>query len=264
MRLVMADVLAAQSFTNRSESPLDLSQLDLSEVNADQIIPDIYCHEVVERAGFVSDTSPVVQQCGVLIKTHEPLRAVRRWFHSNPTTNKTRHLCLFRRPQDSLVSYYHFNCRYPSNAKKTRRGVDAFCLDHLDRWIDFLADYVDVAGTDPEQVRLVNYEQMLEQAAPIVSECFQWLGHPVSRSIIDAAVDHRSFSQLQAKERGSEDATSKLFFRRGSSGAGEEELNASTLRLIQKRTDELFDRALAQSQKSIQLPTQTSCDSQAA
>ncbi len=235
MRMVLSDILTVEAGHNVADN---------LAIHAERIIPDIYYHPISDRVDFVADASPLVREIGIFVKTHEPLEKTVAWFANQDQANHARHLCLFRRPQDALVSFFHYNLKHSAMQNRTRHGIDHFCLDHVKLWIDCLSGYVDAAGEHPSRVHLVNYEQMLKQASNLVANCFDWLSYSVSQSVIDQAIANRDFARLQKKEKARSRDPSTLFFRNGTSGAGSKELRQETWQAIEDQTASYFRLAL--------------------
>ena len=165
-----------------------------------------------------------------------PFRIVK--IHDRHPGTDHRFVTIVRNPADSIVSYFHYN-QMRGRDEHIRAGVDAFTADLIPAWVDHVQTYID-ALDDGKAGILATYEDLHADPFPVISEICRFLGVAAGPSQIGAAIDRRSFSNLQKLEAGGPmieketdpQDTSERFFRKGIIGSGEEELSDSTMELL--------------------------------
>lgn len=201
MRYLLADLLQ-QQWGLRTGTDLP--------VHPDRVVPDVHSNLLDEVDRRVNP---------LIIKTHERHDRSRR-----------RTVVIVRRPEDALVSYWHFHRRYPDLRARAAVGVDRFVLDHVDTWRKHVKSYLRAARRRP--VRMVTYERMLEDPAAVLTSVASFFGIGATRSEVDHAIEHHQFGRRRrAEERGALN-TNEFFFRRGTAGGGRDELSSDTLRQV--------------------------------
>ena len=86
-------------------------------VHPDEIIPDFYCEAIAKR-------NRAVPTPGLLVKTHDIFGQLQKQFGEGVAQEpggNCRHLYIYRTPEDSLVSFYHFL----NSGENTSRGERA-------------------------------------------------------------------------------------------------------------------------------------------
>jgi hypothetical protein len=135
---------------------------------------------------------------------------------------------LFRRPEDSLLSYAHY-------AGRAGAGADRFVLRQVRTWAAEAEFALSCHRKDPARFFLMSYEQMLEQTSRSVAEIADWLGmqiDPVHRQHAIALNDFRRLKSAEGRDRHAGVAAGGSFFRRGAAGAGGAELEKKTLAAV--------------------------------
>ncbi len=234
MRYLLTDVLLQQSGVATST--------DLP-THPDRVVPDFYCHLISRRAQEIN--SPAM-----FVKTHDDFDVLERRFSkasasngkSGPLSSNCKHLYLFRSPEDSLVSLYHYFDRHQFFKSQSACGPDAFCLSRLDSWMNNLTSYTR-ASERGAPLLLVKYENLLDAPAAVLTEILHWFDIRREPNVVWRAVLNMHFSNLRAleiKERSSAEGSS---FRRGTSGGGAAELKPETLQVIHEKTAALLEKA---------------------
>ena len=175
---------------------------------------------------------------------------------SRATFRNCKVVYIYRSPEDALVSLYHLNCPDVYARNRARLGIDAFCRKEVSGWVKNISSYLRAAD-DGFPVFFVSYERMLEKPAIILGDLLHWLGLEHDSKMAQRAVFNMQFAKLQAMEiernkTRSPGTERKLFFRRGATGSGQDQLQESTLREISQQTDSLSREA------DLRLPKQSS------
>lgn len=200
-----------------------------------KIIPDRYCDLIAE-----CDTS--IETPGLFVKTHDTFDKALSLLDSDARKNM-KHVYIYRRPEDVLVSYYHFHRREPHLISRTGDGIDAFCMAHLAHWKTNIESYVKAYETYGDRIYMISYERMLSVPESVLLSLFSWLNIPVEAAIVNHAVSNMSFDNMRANENKPARGTNEYFFRKGKSGGGQQELRTSTLDMIAADTARILDRA---------------------
>ncbi|KAA1260982.1 Sulfotransferase domain protein [Rubripirellula obstinata] len=103
--------------------------------------------------------------------------------------------------------------------------------------------YLELAMRCATRVHFVSYEDMLSEPEQNLAHCFSWLGETVDAQIIAEAVERNRFERAQKNESSRQTDPNHNFFRRGTSGAGQDELSQKTLDRIHAETSELMKQA---------------------
>jgi hypothetical protein len=239
VRYLLADVfLQSNGVATNTELP----------VSPDKIVPDFYCHWIARR-------NVTIPTPGIFIKTHENFaqlqaRFGRARFGSGPGANGAappfggcKHIYLYRSPEDTLVSLFHYYDRQRHLKGKAAGGIDAFCRGNLPSWEESLSSYLR-AAEEGFPVLFVPYDLLLQYPTEILSNLLRWLGARHDAATVERAVSNMQFSKLQALEV-RDRFEEAFFFRRGCKGSGRVELQPSTMDLIQERTSRLMEQANA-------------------
>jgi len=238
VRYLLADVfLQSQGVETTTELP----------VHPDKIVPDFYCHWIARR-----DLNVPVP--GVFVKIHDAFdRLEERFGGATPSSGaggaagvspfrNCKHLYLYRSPEDTLVSFYHYHAERKHLKSKAGGGIDAFCLAHLPAWEENMASYLRAAD-EGIPVLFVPYELLLQYPGEILSNLLRWLGARHDGATVERAISNMQFNKLQAIEAREAFHEEALSFRRGRRGSGQTELQAATLAEIQNRTAHLLEQA---------------------
>jgi hypothetical protein len=157
-----------------------------------------------------------------------------------------RVLYVYRRPEDALVSLFHFG--FVDTYWRSRAlGIDAFCRKVVSDWVENISSYLRAADNG-SPVFFVSYEMLAEKPAIVLDDLLHWLGVQHDIQMVRRAVSNMQFANLQELEIQTNKTRNRtngnaLFFRRGRTGSGRSELQESTLREIHERTASLLNEA---------------------
>ena len=210
-------------------------------IHPDKIIPDRYVNRIVDR-----DLS--VTTSGVFVKTHDTFDDALTLLNQKAYASM-RHLYIYRRPEDSLVSYYHFHLRYEHLQQHADKGVDAFVLEHINKWVDHVGSYVKGSEKYPGSVFFLSYERLLADPNACLVPALKFLDVQVQGNTLENAISHMAFENLRANEEKKPLNNDEFFFRKGTSGSGSEELQPKTVEAIASQASQLLEKADEQSLK---------------
>ncbi|MEE2643158.1 MAG: sulfotransferase domain-containing protein [Planctomycetota bacterium] len=202
-----------------------------------RIIPDRYDNRISER-------DPAVSTPGLIVKTHDRFDVALNLLDQR-AHQQMRHLYIYRRPEDCLVSYYHFHLRYKLLQEKAAKGVDAFVLEQIDDWIQHVESYVEGVDRYNGCVFFLSYEQLLADPMACLRPALSFLEVDVSSAALKTAIEHMAFENLRAREEKNPINAKEFFFRKGTTGSGSQELQASTLEAISSKAGEVLCKAAA-------------------
>ncbi|MDZ7771605.1 MAG: sulfotransferase domain-containing protein [Balneolaceae bacterium] len=204
-------------------------------IHHDKLIPD-------RDFNAVAEAERLPHAPGLTVKTHDRIETIQKLYPAS-RRGEVRHIYIYRNPADALVSHYHFHLRYEHLADKLgNTGVDAFCLEQFDSWKEHVESYLEAFEGGEEAIFILSYEQLSENAVPLLLELCEWLDFPVEPGQAERAVEHHRFKKLQQKEAVDPVNEEELFFRKGKVGGGREELQTSTLEELDRRSEALLRR----------------------
>jgi hypothetical protein len=231
-RFLLADIL----LQNRG---IETSTADSGRIS--QIVPDIYADFVARRD--VTPNEPA------LVKTHEGFDTVRRCVlgrNGRPAGESNgkgtvRLLYLYRKPEDVLVSFYHFRL-LQSPVVGRWVGVESFCRSQFPAWKNHVSSYLEAADYGME-VFFMSYERLLEEPAAALGLMLRWIGIGHTAEKMDRAVANMRFENLRALEDQQSKNNGERFFRNGRSDTGAGELSAESTSWIRESAAPLLARA---------------------
>lgn len=199
-----------------------------------KVVPSIYTQSLAELA-----TDSIWTTCR-LVKSHE---------HQDLANRKA--IYIFRRPEDVLCSYDHFNCN-KNSINKLDVSIDKFCRDKLSEWINHIEGAIQYYEANPEQMLWICYEYLHLNPYISLASVMKFIKLSESNVDIDKAIQNHSF-ESRKKVATQED----LLFatRKGKIDSSKEELRPETLQLIQQKTRVLYDRVCSFSEFNSSLPT---------
>ena len=124
-------------------------------------------------------------------------------------------ICLVRKAEDALVSYYHFKLRYPKTHKQALSGPDEFSLANIDKWIANVSSWLAAFLHDNCEISFLTYKDLHLDAFNQLQKIFAFLKISVSANLIHNAIHNQSFEQLSKKENLSNFHQGEPFFRKG-------------------------------------------------
>jgi hypothetical protein len=197
-------------------------------IHPDRIIPDRYRNPISE-----CDTS--IRTPGYCVKTHDCFFTSMGLISKN-AFNNVRHIYIYRNPEDSLVSFYHFHKRDHSLSAETKDGIDAFCLKRLKDWNTNIESYIRGKEAYSEKIFFLSYEKMLSEPFKILKDIFFWIAFPIKDVFIQNSILNMQFDNLRSMEEKKPKSNLGFFFRKGISGSGAQELKPSTRDYIYNET----------------------------
>jgi hypothetical protein len=215
VRLLVADVvLQLNDRETGTELPLDVFT----------VIPDMHQHGD-QWQGLVMAEG--IESPFTLLKTHW------RWDQT-----QARSAFIFRRPEDSLCSYFHYHRRYDHLRPKTIQGIDAFCREFVDEWCQHTHSYIQGRRTKPGNIHFTSYESLHADPVAALGRILRFLHMEPARAQIALAVENHRFDKQQVTEKNV--PNNERFFRKGKVASAQEELAPETLAFIRQKADSLY------------------------
>jgi len=230
-RFLLADILL-------QKRGIETSTADASR--ASEIVPDVYVDPMVLRSAGRDDPA--------LVKTHETFDTVRRCLTPNNGRGagaiggkgEVRSLYLYRKPEDVLVSYYHYRLlRAPVVGRWI--GLESFCRSEFHAWVRHVSSYLRGADEGAE-VFFMSYERLLEEPAAALRLILRWLEIEHTTANIDRAVANMRFEKLRAMEESQRENAGEYFFRNGRANTGVSELSAECACWIRAAAEAILAR----------------------
>lgn len=223
MRYLISDVLLSRAgYVTGTDLP----------VHPDQVIPDMHSNDISER-----DSSIWNQE--IIVKSHDAMEELTDRLGGDPD-GRVRHIYLMRRPEDALVSYYHYHLRYPNLQHLAAGGADDFCYRFLPQWIYHIQSTISHYKSHGN-VKYVLYENLLENPESVLTQVMDFIGVPDDRFSIKNAVSHMEFDNLRNREARNPVNNSEFFFRKGISGSGPGELSLEIVNIIRHQSHYLYE-----------------------
>ncbi|WP_243544259.1 sulfotransferase domain-containing protein [Pseudodesulfovibrio tunisiensis] len=194
-------------------------------IHQDTMIPDIHVHDVTSHA--FPDGIPY--KC---VKSH----AEQTPFSAHALIH------VVRRPEDALVSFFHFHNRYPALRQLVEHvSIDDFCLVAVQDWIRNACLGLNASGNRKDMF-LITYETLSRKTFFSFFCILKFLGVQVDESNLEQALANNDFQTLQAREKRmlSPQHQGELFFRKGRIGSGKQELQQETLKIMARLTSDLY------------------------
>ncbi len=215
VRLLVADVLLqVNGYTTATQLP----------ISENEVVPDMHQH------GDVWEGLKMREGMGTpynILKTHWVWDRYRQ-----PSAY------IFRKPEDSLCSYFHFHLRFEAMRPKTLQGIDAFCREFVKEWCEHTESFIRAYRQDALKVHLTSYENLHRDPVQSLTGILGFLGVESARFEIEKAIDNHSFEKQKRIEVVPQNAEG--FFRKGKTDSAREELRPETLAFIREKTDALY------------------------
>ena len=151
-------------------------------------------------------------------------------------------ICIIRDPKDKTVSW-HFRT-IATGKKNEEKLTREFAIDYLNKRI--IKEYEALLNYDGS-VHCITYEKLREDTPKYIKGAVQYLGMPVSDTIISRMIEEGSFESMTARDtkakgrkRGEEDSTAQI--RKGVIGDWKNHLSADVAQEIDNATRDLRHR----------------------
>ncbi|MEG4857838.1 sulfotransferase domain-containing protein [Microcoleus sp. K1-B6] len=224
LRLLISDViLQIHGFETNTKLP----------VSIDDIIPDIYQHNV-------NEISNSIKLSNRLIKTHELY---------NKHKEIQQVVYIFRQPADALCSYYDFLRSHNIVSRTEDKAL--FVLEKVDQWLEHLLSYGYAKQKDPSKILFISYEGLHNNPALCLEKVFDFLKiDGVDHEMYLKAVNNHAFDnhkKLELKNRNKE--KENYFYRRGKVNSSMDELADHILLKVREKTQDVLELA-----KNLEVP----------
>ena len=203
------------------------------------IIPDLYKVSIDEWNNQINTNLKFR-----IVKTHEPL------FFEQTLELKNRAFYLFRKPADCLCSYYYYSLTQDGN-KDNNKGIDEFCLKHLEQWCSHVTTYMDYKKKSPETIIFLSYEKLSYNPAKALNYIMEFLGWENCQLICQKSAENQDFNKLKSLSK--EEKTEQMrfweedgyqdFFRKDKVNSSQEELSLETLQIIEEKAMPIYQKA---------------------
>ena len=190
------------------------------QVHQDLIFPDIHSN-IIDGANFnfTGDS--------LLIKTHlEEISLSKQIYNYKDTKN----IILYRNPQDSLVSFYHFKLKYKQIDSKY--NINKFCLENIEFWNKFYESYL-----NQNKHKFISYENLVNEPIKTIASIANYMNINHSLEIIEKALNNMSFEKLRNLEF--QKTNDNKFFRKGQINTAFNDLEDKTLCTIRFKTQKI-------------------------
>lgn len=167
--------------------------------------------------------------------------------HQLDAFDRGRSVYVFRRPEDSLCSLYHF--RFGLRQERPDCAIDEFCLRHVADWKGHIEKAIEARAGD--RIHFASYETMHDRPGPLLRSVSHFLNLEPAEGIVEQAIGESQFERY-TKRRPPEVDPNSQFFRKGIVGSSRDELEATTLENIERATRDLYTRALACEREDIE------------
>ena len=143
---------------------------------------------------------------------------------------------LFRRAEDSLVSYYNFAVK-ENHIRPEEIGVDEYAIGNLPWWKAHLSEAVRRLKEEGEPLKFVPYENLCVETVAWLGGILRHLEIIVDEEVINSAVSASNLNNVMTH------VLKNSVHLRGAPGQGEERFEAETLNMIRKGSEDLFEHA---------------------
>jgi hypothetical protein len=195
---------------------------------------------------FVS-VIPALEEFEQIDDFKSPVRRGLLKTHDLPSSYPLDTLYLVRRPEDSLVSHFHYA---RGKGLKVPAAVDEFCLYELPNWRAHAEDAITVAESSKKRLVCLSYEALHDRPLHALYCACSFLELSVSCDSLKRVVESQNLSQL--KQLLPRDRWAKHNLRRGQVGGGAGELKLRTLKTIRAAADPLYERLAARAMRDIE------------
>ena len=216
LRLLLADIIL-QLNNFKTDTVLPIHQ--------DKIIPDMHVHDL-------SKFEIQFDLLARLIKTHSLFGKIKGH----------KVIFLFRNPADTLCSYFHFHRRYINLLPKTRDGIDKFCIEYTNDWLNHINSYINNHVKD--KMLFISYENLHSNTLNTLKKVAYFSKLDASKMMIVKSISNQEFSKRKKNETIKENNNNEYFFRRGEVSSSKKELKPETISFIKNKTEDIYRKAL--------------------
>jgi hypothetical protein len=214
VRLLVADaVLQLNGRVTGTELPVDVNT----------IIPDMHQHSDKWQE---LKMPPGIESPFTLLKTHW------QW-----DLFKARSVFVFRNPEDSLCSYFHYHRRYDHLRGKTTQGLDAFCREFVDEWCH-TQSYINGKRINSNEIHFTSYESLHSNPIESLGRILRFLHMEPARFQVELAIENHQFEKQQKTEKAV--PNNEPFYRKGKVDSAREELSQDTLAFIKNKAESSY------------------------
>jgi hypothetical protein len=214
MRLLLADIILQLH---------EVSTLTILPVHQDRIIPDIQAHDI-------NNIWKCLQLENPLFKTHWSFQDILK-----------KSVYIFRRPEDSLCSFYHFHLRYDNLKHNVSGGLDSFAISKMDDWSSNLTSFLEAYESSNVPIHFVSYERMHQNPVEVLQKVCEFLNLKPTLEMIQISVQNHEFTKHNTSEKLNQN--NNKFFRKGQVLASLDEYEFSTVQKLRENLLPLYIEA---------------------
>lgn len=241
------------NYLNDSDEAININEIDSSVISSsraifDENIPflssDLYHEEIDELRSSVYQSISDENENYVYIKTHDALTHTQSGKEIFPTESTRAVIHIVRNPLDVAISYAnHSNIKINKSIKSLNnktlnlsakaKGLNPQLRQKLLSWSDH---YYSWKNTKSPYL-LIKYEDLIENTEKEFKRIISFIYGEVNEEKLKKAVSFSSFNQLKKQEKETSfrerPVNSKMFFRKGKSGAWKDELTPPQIKAIE-------------------------------
>ena len=160
--------------------------------------------------------------------------------HNIASLRGRKMIYLFRRPEDALVSFFHFQSELGDGAAGTwNLKIDDFCVRAIPLWLEHMQYGLEQQQKFPERTFLACYEDLVATGPQLLRPLVDFIGLLASDETLEAVYAKNTIQHLRETAANYINKADR-FFRKGRVGSACEELKPSTLALIEKRAGSVY------------------------
>lgn len=197
-----------------------------------RFVPDIYVRDLRlyrRHQGSYTSGAPFY-----VVKSHE------LW-----TPDIRRAVYILRKPEDSLLSYWHFQREWMNPGMEI--ALDDHVRHFLSAWTHHVQSYLDFAKNHTEDCLILSYETMRQDSVISLSQIVQFMNVSADKAMIEdvarrfEAQNMKALQKVLAKDAESQNQPAFPVFRRAEIGEGHEKISAELLALIETTAMPLYN-----------------------
>ena len=219
-RVLIADVLLQLRGHDTSK------RAPVLPIHPDIVIPDLHVHDVSDAG---------MEATGLhyrLFKSHNPAQL-----------RSFKCIYLFRKPLDTLVSFYHFHLRFEHLHDRATAGSEAFCTEHRVEYLDHLRAGMAAKKKNRDRVLFTAYESLHAQPLPTLRMMCDFLGIEAPDDVLHRSIENHVFEKHhKAAVVG---PNNERFFRYGKPGGWAQDLSQEFYDKLSPQLTPVYEKALA-------------------